>query len=468
LDEIDVHPFLAESHVPTFLPTSVLSLAPVWRVNEYGELVCTDKVPDYSTSKKPAIPRSNSFTARKPFSSHDPNTKKAASATTTAPRKNEINMERVVKTAVAAMSGVTTNTDRVGNSRGQLRNLFSSSSTTPAFEIFDESQSHRKPSSTFDNETTSRDELNTAAQSQIVAKRQTPPQPTLTEEALCEQTRAMSVKSPRQNSAPALSVFTNATESAFSNTDSDAEIFKLMIDHFDSVLNVVESRKASYRATQLFSVSPRFGPSKWVSRYVDYTCKYGLGFLLNDGSSGVYFNDSTKTALDSNSDIFQYIERKRCDDALSTKLRGETVVETYTLTKYPDSLKKKVTLLKHFRNYLLQQQIYDGVEDYPIELSNNVIDGQLSVGLVYVKKWVRTKHAILFSLSNRTIQVIYYDQTELLLTPDIAYLTFVDKQRKRFTYNFTDDLVGASAEIEKRLRYAKDIMLQLLASGHKS
>ena len=381
-------------------------------------------------------------------------------------------MERVVKTAVAAMSGGTSNTERIGKHRGQLRNLFSSSTSTQAFEIFDESQSQRKqPPASVQNEMSSRDEQDTAVQSRIVGKRQTPPQLTLTEEALCQQTRSLSVQSPlpRQSSeAAASSVFTHNTESVFSNADNDAEIFKLMIDHLDSVLNVVEARKTSYRSTQLYDMSPRFGPSKWVLRYVDYTCKYGLGFLLNDGSSGVYFNDSTKTALDSHSDTFQYIERKRIENVQSPKLRGETVVEVHTLNKFPDSLKKKVTLLKHFRNYLMQQQLYDGIVDHPGESSSDGIDEQQATDLVYVKKWVRTKHAILFSLSNRTVQVIFYDQTEILLTPDIAYLTYVDKQRKRSTYNFTDELVGASAEIEKRLRYTKDIMLQLLASGHKN
>ena len=317
----------------------------------------------------------------------------------------------------------------------------------------------------------SRDGLDTAAQSQVAGNRQTSPQPTLTEQTLCEQTRLLSFKSPasrRNFEAATSSVFTHNTESMFSTADNDAEIFKLMIDHLESVLNVVDSRKASYRLTQLRSLSHNIGPSRWVSRYVDYTCKYGLGFLLSDGISGVYFNDSTKTALDPKSDIFQYIERKRIEDVQSPKLRGETVVELHTLNKYPDSLKKKVTLLKHFRNYLLQQQTYDGVEDYPADLTNGGKNDQLSGDLVYVKKWVRTKHAILFSLSNRTVQVIFYDQTEILLTPDISYLTYVDKQRKRFTYNFTDELVGASAEIEKRLRYTKDIMLQLLASGHKN
>ena len=27
---------------------------------------------------------------------------------------------------------------------------------------------------------------------------------------------------------------------------------------------------------------------------MDYTCKYGVGYFLSDGSCGVYFNDSTK------------------------------------------------------------------------------------------------------------------------------------------------------------------------------
>merc|ERR1712032_590749 len=54
-----------------------------------------------------------------------------------------------------------------------------------------------------------------------------------------------------------------------------------------------------------------WGANKWVTRYVDYTSKYGLGFLLNDGSSGVYFNDSTKAVHSVTTDEFVYIERRR-------------------------------------------------------------------------------------------------------------------------------------------------------------
>ena len=37
----------------------------------------------------------------------------------------------------------------------------------------------------------------------------------------------------------------------------------------------------------------------WVSKWVDYSSKYGLGYLLSNGSTGVFFNDATKIILNS-------------------------------------------------------------------------------------------------------------------------------------------------------------------------
>lgn len=44
-----------------------------------------------------------------------------------------------------------------------------------------------------------------------------------------------------------------------------------------------------------------------VKKWVDYSTKYGLGYLLSDGSTGVYFNDSTKMILDSSGTNVDYI-----------------------------------------------------------------------------------------------------------------------------------------------------------------
>lgn len=83
-----------------------------------------------------------------------------------------------------------------------------------------------------------------------------------------------------------------------------------------------------------------------VKKWVDYSTKYGLGYLLSDGSTGVYFNDSTKIIVDRNGENFEYIEKKPGDKA--------DTITPYRLSDYPPEreLQKKVTLLQHFRNYL--------------------------------------------------------------------------------------------------------------------
>ena len=43
-------------------------------------------------------------------------------------------------------------------------------------------------------------------------------------------------------------------------------------------------------------------PSVWVSRWVDYSKKYGLGYKLSNGCSGVFFNDATKMILETDGD----------------------------------------------------------------------------------------------------------------------------------------------------------------------
>jgi polo-like kinase 1 len=52
------------------------------------------------------------------------------------------------------------------------------------------------------------------------------------------------------------------------------------------------------------------GPNIWVKKWVDYSSKYGLGYLLSNNATGVFFNDSTKIVMDPNGKTFYYYERK--------------------------------------------------------------------------------------------------------------------------------------------------------------
>jgi polo-like kinase 1 len=222
-------------------------------------------------------------------------------------------------------------------------------------------------------------------------------------------------------------------------------------------------------------------PSLWVTKWVDYTSKYGLGFLLCNGSAGVYFNDSTKIILEPNGKIFQYIERTRRS---KNGKYAEAIRETHTLDNYPEAMKKKVTLLNHFRNYLVDQSTKSGETDAAAAVASSIPgstgsdiksdDGPpmepldtADLNLTYVKKWVKTRHAILFRLSNRTVQVNFFDNSEIVLSSEARLITYVDKQRNRNTFTLNTIMQNSRPDIAKRLKYTKDILYQMITGARR-
>ena len=81
-----------------------------------------------------------------------------------------------------------------------------------------------------------------------------------------------------------------------------------------------------------------------AKKWIDYTSKYGLGYILSNGCVGVFFNDATKIILSQDGKEFNYFERKSKED----------ICLNHKMDDYPKTLEKKVTLLAHFKSYLDQ------------------------------------------------------------------------------------------------------------------
>ena len=64
---------------------------------------------------------------------------------------------------------------------------------------------------------------------------------------------------------------------------------------------------------------------------------------------------------------------------------------------YPRDLNNKVYLLKHFESYMLDRLF--GNQEYTYK------DSALTRGMVFVTRYLRMKHVILFRLSNDVLQV---------------------------------------------------------------
>ena len=98
-----------------------------------------------------------------------------------------------------------------------------------------------------------------------------------------------------------------------------------------------------------------------VFKWVDYSSRYGLGYVLSNFQIGVYFNDGTKMLLqDRTKTQVKYFSKKAVNTRLGVKVEGE---ETFDLAEYPAHMKKKCLLFQHFRKYLDQQIAPDSIID---------------------------------------------------------------------------------------------------------
>ena len=77
---------------------------------------------------------------------------------------------------------------------------------------------------------------------------------------------------------------------------------------------------------------------------------------------------------------------------------------------------------------------------------------------------MKTKHAILFRLSNKIVQVSFLDQTEIILSSETKVVTYMDKKGQLSSYPLNTALDSSNNEMTKRLKYTKQILMHMLTS----
>ncbi|CAG0890418.1 unnamed protein product [Darwinula stevensoni] len=189
---------------------------------------------------------------------------------------------------------------------------------------------------------------------------------------------------------------------------------------------------------------PSCAPLIWISKWVDYSDKYGLGYSLSDDSIGVFFNDRTKLLLLRDGENLHYIEK-----------HGE---ESYhTLKQYDSSLNKKVTLLTYFHNYMKENLVKTGPDVHPREGDELSRIPNLSV-------WFRTRSGIIMFLSNGTLQINFFqDHTKIILCPLVSAVTFITKSKDFRTFSFEGiKKFGCSKHLEARINYALTMINKII------
>ncbi|XP_022665993.1 serine/threonine-protein kinase PLK1-like isoform X2 [Varroa destructor] len=185
------------------------------------------------------------------------------------------------------------------------------------------------------------------------------------------------------------------------------------------------------------AADPAAMPVYWVSKWVDYTDKYGLGYQLCDNSLAVLFNDHSRMVLLGDKQVHFIDHQNR---------------ESYhTIDAYPKDLEKKVVLLKYFRQYM-QQHLMTAGADVPVPACVDV------ARVPYLRVWFRTQSAIVLFLSNGTLQLNFFrDHTKIILCPLMGAVSYIDKLKNFRTYSLATMHQACPAELSARLKYTLTI-----------
>ena len=190
-------------------------------------------------------------------------------------------------------------------------------------------------------------------------------------------------------------------------------------------------------------------PDIYVVKWLDYSSKYGVGYILSNGFCGVYFNDATKIILNPNTSTFYYEERSIIDNT-------KEIIEFHQLNNYPDVLKKKVTLLKLFKDYLLKDN-ENIIKTNKVNENNNQNEPY-----TYVFRWMKTEQVTMFRLSNKIVHFFFVDKTEIIIVTNSKTVIYVNEKRERYLDHVKNAINSNDPAFYKKLIHAKRILQKIL------
>lgn len=207
-------------------------------------------------------------------------------------------------------------------------------------------------------------------------------------------------------------------------------------------------------------------PTVWVTEYADFSNRYGLAYRLSSGHTGCHFNDNTKLIWEPVTNRAEYYSR------VKETVSGQQIVsdhcQAFVMDQSPEDLAKKTTLIKYFKSYIRAGGKRDSAEvvrsssfsDFP---ERALTESNMTSEMTYIKRWVATSQAMVFRLSNRIIQVCFFDKTEVILASESRIISFTHARGIRRTMPLAA-VNQEGGDLSRKLVLTKDIISKLIAN----
>ncbi|XP_061784867.1 serine/threonine-protein kinase PLK2b [Nerophis lumbriciformis] len=211
----------------------------------------------------------------------------------------------------------------------------------------------------------------------------------------------------------------------------------------DTVAGVLRRCLESTPKADSIPQSANISGLQWVTKWVDYSNKYGFGYQLSDHTVGVLFNNGTHMSLlPDRKTIHYYAELGQCS--------------VFPTCEVPEHFVGQVTVLKYFSHYM-EENLMDGGD-----LGTMTDDAHMP--RLHLLQWLKSDRALMMLFNDGTFQVnFYHDHTKIILCSqkDEYMLTYINEERVSKTFKVCSLLAsGCPADLSERVLYSLNMLLQ--------
>ena len=208
-----------------------------------------------------------------------------------------------------------------------------------------------------------------------------------------------------------------------------------------------------------------------VSKFFDYSHKFGYVYFINNSHFGICFNDFTnlvKTYPPSYGGTTQgkneylYYET---DGSISLALPESELDEYLKDENTGRDMKKKFEIFKRI-NKKYKTQFEELLQKKDEFISFN-FGNKGEINPIFIKRFLASRNGVLFRLNNKVIQIFFNDDTEINFNTECSNFLYINKDKSEINKDIQDVVNIKDEDLTNKINISKNMLIYYVKK-HKS
>ena len=208
-----------------------------------------------------------------------------------------------------------------------------------------------------------------------------------------------------------------------------------------------------------------------ISKFFDYSSKFGYVYFINNSHFGICFNDFTnlvKTyplSYSGNSEGKNEYLYYETDGSLSLSLPESE------LDEYLNDENTGRDMIKKFEIFERINKKYKSQFDELLQKKNEFISfnfgKQGDINAIFIKRFLASRNGVLFRLNNKLIQIFFNDDTEINFNTECSNFLYIDKNKEEINKDIQDVINIKDEDLTNKINISKNMLIYYVKK-HKS